>query len=75
MILIKDKNTIIKVEETVKGFITEEYEVCEGFGYDPIFFVPELNSTFAKIPSEIKNKVSHRAKALDKIKVELNKYL
>lgn len=75
MVLIIDKNTIIRVEEVVEGFITEEYEICDGFGYDPIFFVPELNTTFAKVSSEIKNKVSHRAKALEKIKGELNKYL
>lgn len=35
-----------------------------GFGYDPLFFVPELGQTFAEIPPEIKNGLSHRARAL-----------
>ncbi|MDY0000048.1 MAG: XTP/dITP diphosphatase [Polyangia bacterium] len=35
-----------------------------GFGYDPLFLVPELGQTFAELPREVKNRISHRAKAL-----------
>ncbi|MDR5658628.1 XTP/dITP diphosphatase [Serpentinicella sp. ANB-PHB4] len=42
-----------------------------GFGYDPLFIVPELQLTFAQIDAETKNKISHRGKALDKLKQQL----
>lgn len=34
-----------------------------GFGYDPVFYVPEVGQTFAQMPSELKQKLSHRGKA------------
>ncbi|MGD9143086.1 MAG: XTP/dITP diphosphatase [Dehalococcoidia bacterium] len=37
-----------------------------GFGYDPVFYVPELGKTMAEIPAEVKNKISHRARAAEK---------
>ncbi len=46
-----------------------------GFGYDPIFFVPELKKTFAQLTAEEKNAVSHRGKALRKFKESLADYL
>ncbi len=42
-----------------------------GFGYDPLFFVPELGQTFAEIPAEIKNGFSHRARALSALRKKL----
>jgi XTP/dITP diphosphohydrolase len=39
-----------------------------GFGYDPIFFLPELGKTMAEIDPEVKNRISHRARALEKLK-------
>ena len=36
-----------------------------GFGYDPYFFLPELGKTAAELPMELKNRISHRGKALD----------
>lgn len=46
-----------------------------GFGYDPVFFVPEFRKTYAQMTAEEKNQVSHRGKALAKFKVELEGYL
>lgn len=46
-----------------------------GFGYDPVFFVPPLRKTFAQMTAEEKNAISHRGKALEKFKVELEGYL
>ncbi|MCY4312391.1 MAG: hypothetical protein OXD44_01590, partial [Gammaproteobacteria bacterium] len=43
-----------------------------GFGYDPVFYLPEYRRTAAQLEPEIKNKVSHRAKALEQLKVELH---
>lgn len=46
-----------------------------GFGYDPVFYIKEYNMTLAELDSEIKNTISHRAKALLKFSEELQKYL
>lgn len=46
-----------------------------GFGYDPIFFVPEKKKTFAELTAEEKNEISHRGKALCAFKKELERYL
>ncbi|MBP2022219.1 XTP/dITP diphosphohydrolase [Clostridium punense] len=75
MVLIVDKNNVIKVQGEVNGFILEEYREKQAFGYDPLFYVPELKETFADVSSEIKNSMSHRGRALDMIKKELSNYL
>ena len=46
-----------------------------GFGYDPIFFIPQLKKTFAQLTAEEKNAISHRGKALEIFKRELEHYL
>ena len=46
-----------------------------GFGYDPIFFLPELKKTFSELTAQEKNAVSHRGNALRKFKIELENYL
>lgn len=48
------------------GFITFEPRGEHGFGYDPIFYVPELDKTMAELPLEQKNKISHRGQAARK---------
>ncbi|MED5051066.1 XTP/dITP diphosphatase [Anoxybacillus rupiensis] len=55
------------VEGTCEGYIAEEPKGENGFGYDPIFYVPEKNKTMAELPKEVKNKISHRADALAKL--------
>ena len=57
----------ILIEETFEGQIHTCIEGENGFGYDPIFFVPELNKTSASLTLEEKNQYSHRAKALKKL--------
>ena len=46
-----------------------------GFGYDPVFFVPQLKKTFAQLTAEEKNAISHRGKALEAFQVKLKEYL
>lgn len=53
------------------GEITAAPKGEHGFGYDPIFYIPELNRTMAELPPEIKNQLSHRARAAAKAKVYL----
>jgi XTP/dITP diphosphohydrolase len=50
-----------------EGYITEKLVGTNGFGYDPLFYLPEYDKTSAEIPSSLKNKISHRAKALKKL--------
>jgi len=46
------------------GEVIPEERGSNGFGYDPIFYLPELNKTMAELPSETKNRLSHRARAV-----------
>lgn len=46
------------------GEITQETVGTEGFGYDPVFYLPDYHCTAAQLPTNIKNKISHRAQAL-----------
>jgi XTP/dITP diphosphohydrolase len=48
------------------GIIALEPEGENGFGYDPVFFLPELGKTMAQLPPETKNQISHRARASQK---------
>jgi len=57
------------------GQIIDERRGNNGFGYDPIFFVPELKKTAAELPSEIKNKVSHRGQAFAQLKKAIGEKL
>ncbi len=60
-------------EGVLQGIISDEPRGNHGFGYDPIFIVPEFGRTAAEIPPELKNRVSHRARALQKLKDQLQK--
>jgi XTP/dITP diphosphohydrolase len=58
-----------------RGIITQEPRGTNGFGYDPVFFLPELGKTMAELTSEEKNRLSHRARAAEKAaKTLLKKY-
>jgi len=62
-------------EDRCQGLITERPAGSNGFGYDPIFFYPPLNKTFAQLTREEKSRVSHRGKAFAEIKDEFDKVL
>lgn len=59
-------------EGVTKGYITDNPEGSNGFGYDPIFWSTDLKKTFGNASDEEKNLVSHRARALNKLKIFLN---
>lgn len=62
-------------EGTVEGLIAHEPAGSGGFGYDPIFYLPEYGVTSAEIPIEKKNEISHRGKALEAMKIKLRERL
>ncbi|WP_224746720.1 XTP/dITP diphosphatase [Pelovirga terrestris] len=55
------------VEGRVDGLIIDQQRGSHGFGYDPLFLVPEYGKTMAELPADIKNRISHRGRALQKI--------
>ena len=65
----------ITVSGTCEGRILEEQRGTNGFGYDPVFYVPEKGLAMAELSSEEKNKISHRANALKKLDVVLDSIL
>lgn len=60
----KPNGDVITVDGVCEGYITKSPIGENGFGYDPIFFVPEKQRTMAQLTKEEKNEISHRAKAL-----------
>jgi XTP/dITP diphosphohydrolase len=60
---------------TIEGVISKEISGTNGFGYDPIFYVPEYSCTTAQMPSDLKNEISHRGKALRAMKEEIKRHL
>lgn len=63
------------VRGTIEGIIGYKEEGENGFGYDPIFYLPERGCTTASLSMEEKNKISHRGNALKKIKPRIEEYL
>jgi len=70
--LASPKGLIGTVSSEVEGLIALEPGGRHGFGYDPIFYLPELSNTMAELPPEEKNNISHRARAAAKLKMLLN---
>ncbi|HID95594.1 MAG TPA: XTP/dITP diphosphatase [Candidatus Latescibacteria bacterium] len=73
MVLAMPDGRFWTAEGRCEGRIAEVPTGTGGFGYDPLFFVPELGKTFAELRPEVKNRISHRAKALIKIRRILGK--
>jgi XTP/dITP diphosphohydrolase len=74
-VLSRKESVIKEITECVDGIITTEKKGRYGFGYDPIFYYPPLGKTFAQLRPEEKNKISHRGRALKKLKKFLTDYL
>lgn len=68
------KGKLLNSLETIEGYIGYEERGDRGFGYDPIFMVPEYNKSTAELTEEEKNEISHRGKALRAMKVQLQQY-
>lgn len=62
---------VVTKRGTIEGIIGYEERGENGFGYDPIFFLPEYGKTTAELSPEEKNQISHRGRALELIKCEL----
>jgi XTP/dITP diphosphohydrolase len=69
------QKVLIETEGTVEGLITDKEIGKNGFGYDPIFFVPQLKKTVAQLSREEKNAISHRGNAIRKLKPLLDELL
>lgn len=63
------------LEGVCSGTIGEKARGAGGFGYDPLFIIPELGKTLAELPLEEKNRMSHRGKALTALKRVLSDFL
>lgn len=72
---ILNDDTVIEVEGECEGVLLKEIVGDNGFGYDPMFYVDKFKKTFGEISKEEKNEISHRRKAMDKLKKELEKVL
>jgi XTP/dITP diphosphohydrolase len=66
MAFVDDKMELI-AEDFVEGIITDVTKGIDGFGYDPVFYVLEMNKTYAEMSMKEKNQISHRGKALMKM--------
>jgi XTP/dITP diphosphohydrolase len=72
IVLIVDESTHIDVQGEVYGNIIEEERGTNGFGYDSLFYIGEYDKTFAEMGGDIKNTISHRGKALEKLEKEFS---
>ncbi|OGP93030.1 MAG: non-canonical purine NTP pyrophosphatase, RdgB/HAM1 family [Deltaproteobacteria bacterium RBG_16_54_18] len=63
------------VEGQCRGVILEQARGNKGFGYDPLFSIPELGKTLAELPLAVKNRISHRGRALAALKAVLPDFL
>lgn len=63
------------VQGTCSGFVTTKEQGIHGFGFDPLFWLKRYNKTFGQLPAELKAKISHRARALKKFRLLLNRLI
>ena len=69
------EQSVFCCEGSVEGVIADGLYGTNGFGYDPLFFVPEYGATFGVLASEIKDRISHRSRALTQFRRLLADYL
>lgn len=76
VIAVADANGLVDVVEGIcNGIITEEERGGGGFGYDPLFIADGQVKSFGELSPDVKNRISHRAKALQKAWAVLSRYL
>jgi XTP/dITP diphosphohydrolase len=73
--LASPEEILIETEGILEGLITDREIGNNGFGYDPIFFVPHLNKTVAQLTGEEKNAISHRGNAIRKLNLLLTELM
>lgn len=61
--LVLPNGDVHTVDDTLEGLITDQPTGEHGFGYDPVFYLPEYSATLAELTSDVKNQISHRGKA------------
>ena len=66
--------TELTTRGTIEGKIGYEERGANGFGYDPIFYLPDMSRSTAELPPEEKNKISHRGRALELMKDKLKRF-
>jgi XTP/dITP diphosphohydrolase len=66
--LASPEKVLVETQGTLEGLIAEKEIGENGFGYDPVFLVPQLNKTVGQLTSEEKNAISHRGNAIRKLK-------
>lgn len=71
--LVDPNGEELVVEGFCEGVILDEPRGEGGFGYDPVFYLPDRRKTMAELEPELKNTISHRANALKKLKTELER--
>ncbi len=75
MVLCHPSGQWISAEGACEGIISRKPIGSQGFGYDPVFFVPKLGRSMAQLSSEEKNAISHRGNALKKLREMLPEFL
>jgi len=73
--LAEPGRVLIEATDTVEGVIVREGRGRNGFGYDPLFFLPELGRTTAELAPDEKNRISHRGKAVRRFAEKLRAFL
>jgi len=68
IIFYTDGNRELYTQGEIQGIITKSPRGVNGFGYDPVFYIPELKKTMAELTSAEKNKLSHRGQAMRKFR-------
>ena len=74
LVLAKADTVLFTAGGTCAGLIANAPRGSGGFGYDPIFYLPELKQTMAELPAGEKNRLSHRARALEKGRAFIRQY-
>ncbi|MFP4473298.1 MAG: XTP/dITP diphosphatase [Candidatus Omnitrophota bacterium] len=75
VVLSRGADILVSVEGTCEGAIAPEPAGSNGFGYDPLFFLPQYGRTFGQLDPQIKAQISHRAEAVNKFKDALRAVL